>query len=239
MKNLRASVIICAHNEEKSLQQTLESVYAQDFPRDEYEVVVIDNVSTDSTAAIAKKLGASVVPEEHKGLVFAREKGARVAKGEIIAYTDADTRVPKDWLKRIISAFDQDPSLVGYGGTYRISSGPRITQFLVNHGMYYFYLVGKILTRKWVLIGPNMAFKASAFKKTGGFDTTVMQGEDIDICQKLYKFGKVKLEHNFYVSQSARRFEGGLVSGLISYGLNWPMKVFFHIDTSKALPDLR
>lgn len=233
------SVVICAYNEEKGISKCIENLKNLDFPKENYEIVVVDNASTDKTSEIAKSLGARVVLEKEKGIAHARQKGSEEARGEIIAFTDADTIVPKNWLKTIAEAFAKDEKLVGFGGTYRINSGSFLSRFVMNNGMYPLYLFGKIVTGGWILIGPNMAYRKWAFEKTGGFNTSLPQGEDTDISQKLQKFGKVKLINGFYVYQGGRRFEKGLVKGLLSYGFNWPMKVFFHKDTAKPLKDFR
>lgn len=233
------SVVICAYNEEKGITNCIAAVKNQTYPKKRYEIVVVDNASTDKTAEVARLSGARVVIEKHKGIAYARQKGSLSAKGEIIAFTDADTLVPKNWLESLIGPFEKDENLVAFGGTYRITTGSPLAKFVINHGMYYLYLFARIITGGWILIGPNMAYRKKAFEKTGGFDTGLLQGEDTDISQKLKKIGKVRLSNDFYVYQSARRFEKGLIKGLISYGLNWPMKVFFHKDTTKKLKDFR
>ena len=233
------SVVICAHNEEKRLLESLNTVKDQDFPKEKYEIVVVDNASTDNTAEIAKAAGARVVEEKQKGIAFARQKGSEEALGEIIVFTDADTKVPKHWLKTIADAYEKDEKLIGFGGTYKINTGTKASQFFINNGMYYLYFLARIITGGWMLIGPNMSYKKWAFEKTGGFNTKLSQGEDTDISEKLQKFGKVKLINHFYVFQSGRRFEQGLIKGLLSYGISWPMKVLFNKDVSKELKDFR
>ena len=233
------SVVICAHNEEKGIAKCIEGVKNQTYPKDNYEIIVVDNASSDKTAEVAKDLGVRVVFEKNKGIAYARQRGAESAKGDIVAFTDADTLVPKNWLEKIADAFEKDEKLVGFGGTYKINTGTFISKFFINNGMYYFYFLGRLFTGAWVLIGPNMAFRKSAFEKTKGFDTSISQGEDTDVSQKLQKLGKVRLENNFFVYQSGRRFDQGLIKGLLSYGINWPMKVFFHKDSNKQLEDFR
>jgi len=233
------TVVICAYNEEKGIAKCIETLQHLDFPKTDYEIVVVDNASTDKTAEIAASLGARVVFEKEKGIAHARQKGSVEAKGDIIAFTDADTQVPKNWLKTIAGAFEKDEKLVGFGGIYRINSGSLLSRLVMNYGTYPLYLFARIITGGWILIGPNMAYRKWAFEKTGGFDTSLSQGEDTDISQKLQKIGKVKLINGFYVYQGGRRFEQGLIKGLMSYGINWPMKVFFHKNTSKKLQDFR
>jgi len=236
---IKISVVICAHNEEKGIAKCIEGVKNQTYPKENYEIIVVDNASDDKTAEVAKLSGAQVVSEPNKGIAHARQKGSVSANGGIIAFTDADTQVPKDWLERLTKPFEKDENLVAFGGMYRITTGSPLTKLFINHGMYYLYLLARIITGGWILIGPNMAYRKWAFEKTGGFNTSLSQGEDTDISQKLQKIGKVKVVNSFYVYQSGRRFERGLIKGLMSYGPNWPMKVFFHKDTSKKLEDFR
>lgn len=233
------SVVVCAYNEEKGIAECINAIKKQSLAGGDYEILVVDNASTDKTAEIARGLGARVVSEPHKGIAHARERGSEEAKGEIIVFTDADTKVPDNWLTTIAGAFKKDEKLVGFGGTYKITTGTFLSRLVMNSTMYPLYLLGKIITGGWVLIGPNMAYRKWAFDKTGGYDTSLSQGEDIDISQKLQKLGKVKLVNNFYVYQTGRRFEKGLIPGLRSYGISWPMKVFFHKDTTKKLQDFR
>ncbi|MDH7485682.1 MAG: glycosyltransferase family A protein [Anaerolineae bacterium] len=70
----------------------------------------MDNASTDATAEIARRFGARVVREPRKGVARARQTGFEAARGEIIASTDADTRVPPYWLARIVAHFEADPT---------------------------------------------------------------------------------------------------------------------------------
>jgi glycosyltransferase involved in cell wall biosynthesis len=89
----RVSVVIPAYNEERYLFDCLESIRKQDYPG-VYEVTVVDDASTDDTARIALDWGATVVHESRRSPACARQKGAEVASGDIIAFIDADTRAP-------------------------------------------------------------------------------------------------------------------------------------------------
>jgi glycosyltransferase involved in cell wall biosynthesis len=115
---LTLSVIVCAHNEEQYLGPCLHSVLAQTRPPD--EVIVINNASTDRTHAIAAAVpGVRVVDEDRKGLVVARERGRREARGQILVYLDADCRAPLHWLERIERRFRHRPDVVAISGNYR------------------------------------------------------------------------------------------------------------------------
>src|SRR5664280_2479526 len=100
------TVVIAAFNEEKDLPKCLTAITTQDFPKDDYEIIVVDNNSTDKTVEIAKSFGAKVIQEAKQGNTFAVKKGMDSATGEIIANTDADTVVFPDWLSTIRQIFE-------------------------------------------------------------------------------------------------------------------------------------
>lgn len=236
--DLTLSIVIPAYNEEKYIRRTLQSLQEQTYKK--FELVVVDNCSNDTTAAIAQEFGARIVIEKQKGIGAARRAGFAHAKGDIIATTDADAMIKdKFWLEKIMTAFINDPDLVGYGGVFRLYSGPLTARLAARYGMYPLYWLAKIFSGKWLLIGPNFAVRRSAYLKTSGIDAQMSQGEDVDIAMKLAKFGKVKLVPYLVVYSSGRRFRHGLLSGLRSYGTYWTMKVFLHIDTQKKFEDIR
>src|SRR5262245_24914196 len=94
------TVIVCAYNEAKVLSPCLFSLLAQTRSPD--EILVVNNASSDDTGAVARSVpGVRVVDEPVKGLVVAREAARRAATGQILAYVDADCRVPLQWLERV------------------------------------------------------------------------------------------------------------------------------------------
>src|SRR5689334_22582165 len=106
MSKLKISLIICAYNEEKYLGDCLDSAI-KNSNGNFFEIIVVDNASTDNTKLIAEKRpGVRVVKEERKGLTRARQRGYEEAKGDILAYLDADTKMPKGWVERVIKEFD-------------------------------------------------------------------------------------------------------------------------------------
>jgi hypothetical protein len=109
-----ASVVVPAYKEAKNLPLTLASLLNQEFK--DFELIVVDNGSTDKTTAIAKDLGARVIGEDRRGIAHARQAGFLSSKGGIIVTTDADTVVPPDWLSRIVKKFREDTNLVAIGG---------------------------------------------------------------------------------------------------------------------------
>src|SRR5438067_8932857 len=117
------TVVVPAFNEEKYLADCLESLLAQTYSKWLTEIVVVDNASTDRTAAIAAGYGVRILREERKGAAFARQTGFIAASHELVAGIDADCVAPPDWLERIVAEFEAKPDLVGLSGRSDLLEG--------------------------------------------------------------------------------------------------------------------
>jgi glycosyltransferase involved in cell wall biosynthesis len=222
---VKISVIIPAFNEEKFLGNCLFSLKEQDFK--DFEIIVVDNNSTDKTAEIAKKFGAILVSEKNQGVAFARNRGAKIAKGEILVFTDADTILPKNWLLRIQKEFENDKDLVAFGGSCEFYSGPISVKLASKFLLKPFLILDKFFSGGFNLMGCNMATKREAFFKVGGFNEKLKLNEDVEISYRLRKIGKVKFDPNFKVKTSGRRFRHGLILGIINYAPTTVFRWFF------------
>ncbi|MFH2118645.1 MAG: glycosyltransferase family A protein [Candidatus Paceibacterota bacterium] len=193
------SVVIPAFNEEKYLPACLKCLTEQSFDQP-YEIIVADNNSTDETHAIAKKFGVKVILAKEKGYVFAAIAGIGATRGKIIAMTDADTRVPKNWLKRIHQAFTQYPQAVAIGGTFQYYDGSRIIRLIIK-------ILNSIHPRLIIasLSGMNMSFKKEAYEAVGGFDRNINLQADSYIGNQLMKYGKIIILRDNQVLSSSRR----------------------------------
>ena len=208
---LRISVIVCAHNEARYLPACLHSVLAQSRQPD--ELLVINNASTDETAAVAARIPfVQVIDEPRKGLVMARETGRRHASGDILIYLDADCRAPLTWIARIERRFQQDADLIALSGPYRYydwdwwgRSLIRAYDFTVAPATQ--LLVKHILRIGTIFYGGNFALRREALEAIGGFDTSIeFHGEDTNVGRRLSAIGKVGLFHDCYLHTSARRY---------------------------------
>ena len=119
---MRISVIVPTLNRSASLHQTLVSVLTQAFPASDFEVIVVDNGSKDSTRAAVETLQTDhpnlrlrYIYEPEPGLLSGRHRGALEASGEILAFTDDDIEAAPGWLAAIASSFD-DPLVHLVGG---------------------------------------------------------------------------------------------------------------------------
>jgi glycosyltransferase involved in cell wall biosynthesis len=208
---LRISVIVCAHNEARYLRACLHSVLAQS--REPDDVFVINNASTDDTAAVAAQIpSVRVFDEPRKGLVVARETGRRHATGDVLIYLDADCRAPLTWIERIERRFQHDPTLVALSGPYRYYDWDWRGRALIR--AYDFtlapatqLLVKHILRIGTIFYGGNFAVRREALERIGGFDTSIeFHGEDTNVGRRLYAIGNVGLFHDCYLHTSARRY---------------------------------
>ncbi|MCL5771476.1 MAG: glycosyltransferase family 2 protein [Actinobacteria bacterium] len=236
-ENPLVTIVIPAFNEEKFVDKTLQSILIQDYKN--FELIVVDNNSTDNTSKIAEDFGAKVIFEPSQGVGFARQKGFMEAKGKIIATTDADTILPSNWVSRIVEEFEKDKELVAFGGLYTLYSGAVTARIAVSYLTYPFWLLDKFFSHGWSLPGANLAIRKDAFLKIGGFKTELKLGEDANISQRLKTIGKVKLDPDFLVQTSGRRFKNGLFCGLLTYAPNGIIRMLFKKEKFVKLTPVR
>ena len=239
------SVIVCAHNEARSLPACLHSVLAQSRIPD--ELLVINNASTDETPLVASQIPhVRVVDEPRKGLVVARETGRRHARGDLLIYLDADCRAPLTWLERIERRFDRDAALVALSGPYRYYDWDWTGRALIR--VYDFtlapatqLLVKHLLRIGTIFYGGNFAVRKEALERIGGFDTSIeFHGEDTNVGRRLFAIGKVGLFHDCYLYTSARRYVAmgkGAVFRL--YVRNFTSELLYHRPKDTVHLDVR
>lgn len=210
------SVVIPALNEEKYLAACLESLKTQDFPKDEYEIIVVDNASEDRTAEVARSFGVRVFYEPRRGYAPPRQTGFAVAQGEIIASTDADTVLPPDWLKLIKLDFENDSNLIGLTGLGAFKDGGKVWELVSKCG-YFVFLWAKFALQQAYFSGSNFAVKKWAFEKVGGFDLNLKMREDVDLARRLARIGKIKFNPKIVGFPSGRRFKQSWTKALKHY----------------------
>ncbi len=233
----RVTVVVPAYNEAEFIVPTLKSLINQTYQ--EFELIVVDNNSTDSTAEVAAEYGARVVVQKIKGVAAARQAGFFEAKGEIIVSTDADSVIPENWLEQIIKRYDQNENLVGFGGLSLLYSGAVSARAAGRYLFPLFWQVDKILSGGWNMAGFNMSVRKNAFLKIGGFNADLKMGEDIDLSQNLRKVGTVEIDPELIAYASGRRFADGLTPGLMIYGPWWVSKVILRREKPFEFPAVR
>jgi peptidoglycan-N-acetylglucosamine deacetylase len=199
------SVILPAYNEEQLLARCLTSLLNQDCT-DDYEVIVVDNASTDGTRAIAHEFGVRVISCAERGAFPARQAGARAARGEILVQADADTVYPADWLSRLAAHFARRPNLVALGGRFLYIDPPPAWAPLEYGLRRFLNALGKILLGRPVVVsGANFAFRRDAFRQIGGYRVHAFSADQYDISARLSTVGRVGLDNRIQVWTSPRR----------------------------------
>ncbi len=122
------SVIVPVYNGATTLRACLQALAHQTVPRASYEVIVVDDGSTDASAAVAAECGARVVCQDHAGAAAARNRGACAARGDILLFTDADCEPAPDWIAAMLAPF-ADPDVAGVKGLYRTRQPALVARF--------------------------------------------------------------------------------------------------------------
>ncbi len=202
---VRLSIVIATYNRSAMLMQTLQSVVEQTLPRDEWECVVVNNNSTDSTATDFEAFAARypdynlrMVLETNQGLSYARNRGIRESEGEYIAIVDDDERIAPEFVASYVALFDEVPDAVAAGGpivaeypTGRPRWMSAFTERPIANTMYFGEEVREF-PRGRVPGGGNMALRRSAVRRYGVFDTSLgyvgeslVGGEESDLFERL------------------------------------------------------
>lgn len=181
----RLSVAICTWNRADLLAGCLASLGAQELAANEWEVLVVDDGSSDHTAAVAAEAGAAAggppvrhLLQDHRGQPAARNRGIAEAAGAVVLFLDDDEEAPRGFLAAVLARLDADPTLAGVGGPYRDKGGGlrtcercSLAAASVPGGP------GARLAPR--LLGGNMAVRREVFAAVGPFDEQLAgRGDD-------------------------------------------------------------
>ncbi|QTA38845.1 glycosyltransferase [Thermosipho ferrireducens] len=207
------SIIVPVLNEGEILEQTLKKLKLQKF-RD-FELIVVDNGSTDESVEIAKKYADKVLFESKKGSINAMKKGFENADGEIILACDADSVYDENYLEKIVSTFQKTKNIVAlYGPFVFVEKGP-IFNFFIWVSYVILDFLSRIFTKTYIVGAANFAIKKSAYFEVGGYTAQEnLASQDFRLAKRLSKLGKVKFLPLLIVRTSYRRYEkAGMIKG--------------------------
>ncbi len=207
------SVVVPAYNEEGNVGDAVRSLALQDWDRSDFEIIVVDNNSTDRTSDAARLAKADrVVVEIEKGTNMARNRGYKESRGDIVAFLDADSEPPVEWLQRIARDF-ADPAVAAVSGPYNygFQGFRRLAERFFTYDVL--RLVPPILKflfgrRAGVLIGGNFAVRRTVLDDIGGIPPLSFWGDDATLAMMIARrSGKVFFDPWLRVRSSPRRFE--------------------------------
>jgi GT2 family glycosyltransferase len=183
----RVTVVVCSFNGAATIRDTLDGLEALVYP--DYEIVVVDDGSTDATASIACEYDLRLISTANRGLSNARNTGWQQATGEIVAYIDDDAYPDAHWLHYLAHGF-MSTDYVGVGGPNLAPPGDGpIADCVANApgGPVHVLLTD---TEAEHIPGCNMAFRREALAAIGGFDARFRAaGDDVDVCWRLQDRG--------------------------------------------------
>lgn len=196
---MKISVIIPTYNSEKIVAETLKSVLSSAFPKNQFEVIVIDDGSKDNTVKTLKQFKKiRVFARKHAGPAVERNFGARVAKGDIILFTDSDCIVPKDLLKRVSDDF-RKYDVAGVGGVYKTLNNDKSIARYVGYEIGYRHEEEKRFTD---FLGTYCcAYKKNIFLEFGGFEEKFLtsSGEDPELSFRISRKYKLLFDKKLFV----------------------------------------
>lgn len=176
------SFIIPCYNEELHIENCLQSLIDQSYPRENFEILVVDNGSQDNSGQIARKYADDVIYAEKIKVGAVRNVGAEVAKGEVLVFIDADCTLDSDWLIRAEKLISNDNNTVFGGGILLPDNPSWVERHWLLEGPE-----GNCLPSE--LIGCSIVIHSDLFEKINGFDPLMSSGEDTDFSLRARRNG--------------------------------------------------
>ena len=205
-KKPHISIVIPVFNEAKLLPFCLEAVFKQEFNRP-YEVIVVDNNSTDNSVKIAGRFGVTIIKEKKQGTAWARNAGFKIAGGEIIIKLDADTIVYNSWLKDIAGFFQSHPDAIAVTAPVEFFTSSPLPKFIRPYSNHFAVKINSFLLGHHQLCGAAYAILKKGLKAIAKTNSANNICEDVDLSCHLANLGKIYLEPKLKVLSSYRRYQ--------------------------------
>jgi glycosyltransferase involved in cell wall biosynthesis len=189
------SVVVPARNMERTVVECLESLMRLDYDPERREILVVDNGSTDRTVEIVGGYPVRCLFEPRRGASAARNRGIQAARGEIVAFTDADCVVTKGWLHALVREFDI-PEVWGAAGEI-VAYPPRTPaeRYLARYKGR--WQEPALQARRPFAVTSNAAFRRETFDRIGLFDTRLIKAQDKDFGWRFYAAGDLRIAYCF------------------------------------------
>lgn len=186
LKNI--SVVVPAYNNEKTIAATIKALFAQDYPKKNLEIILVDDGSNDRTGEIIKNFPVKYLHQDNKGPAAARNLGWKFSSGNIVCFTDSDCVPEKDWVSKIIKAYTSE-QIAGVGGSYDIVNSESLFASCIHEEIVQRHL--KMPKEVNYLGAFNVSYRRSVLEEVGGFNESYSgaSGEDNDIAYRVVKKG--------------------------------------------------
>ena len=189
------SVIIPAYNRKDRLKCCLESLFRQDYPQDNFEIIVVDDASTDGTVQMLRVLSGNnhnlrYFSQPHRGPAAARNLGIKEAKAEIVCFTDNDCILKSDWVRKMVEGHRRESMVSAMGGL--TNAGLRNIKALVSQSLSDGAIKANVNARTEIIFFPtcNVSFKKSHLNGERFNELFIFPaGEDLEFFWRLYKKG--------------------------------------------------
>lgn len=266
MPDIKVSVIVCTYNRCALVRESILSLLEQDIAKNSYEIIVVDNNSTDNTKYVVEEISKGEMPvlkyikEDRQGLSYARNRGAREASGEIVAYIDDDAIAEKGWLKGLLDVYRNFPDAGIVGGRIDpvwlhekpswITKNIEVAYTILNYGNEI-----KEISFPKTPFGANLSVKRDVFLSLGGFSTqlgrkaaSLISNEELYLCylveqndKKLYYTPNAVVHHKVFPERLNRRFlfKRAYAQGISNILLERELKQNQGVSWSNDLKDLK
>jgi glycosyltransferase involved in cell wall biosynthesis len=199
---IQLSVVVCTHNRAEMLATALQSLVQQSLDKRLYEILVVDNASSDATPEVLRGFRARyrewnivVTREDRLGLGYARNAGVSEARGSYVAFMDDDARADKDWLRLGLHCFEHvkpTPFVVG-GSIFPFYAAPRPAWFKDEYEIRTWGEKSRFLGNTESFSGSNIIVRKEIIEKYGGFGVQLgMQGAYLSVGEETILFEKIR-----------------------------------------------
>ena len=216
------SVVVPARNNARTIGACLDALVAQDYPKDRYEVIVVDRPAADRTADIVRRYPVACVPDTvGRGPAAARNLGLEVAQGEIIAFTDADCVPSPSWLRRGVERFTNGVGCVaGEMQAYEVRT---VAQRYVDRRGAYSQAWALTEAEKPFAWTANAFYRRSVFERIGPFDGSMLTAEDVDLSWRMQDQLGLKIAYSpeAVIFHQHRESVRALLKQRQGYGYGW------------------
>lgn len=187
---MKVSVIVPAYKAEKTIDDCLDGLQKQNYPKEKYEVIIVDDGSPDNIKDVAEKYPFKYIRQENKGPASARNRGVKEAVNDIILFTDSDCIPDVNWIREMVRQFKENQGVVAVKGAYKTYQ-KKLTARFVQAEFEERYDICKSVNNINMVDTYSAAFKKNVFWQAGGFDESfpTANNEDTELSYKISSMG--------------------------------------------------